>query len=72
MSKGAIFVFSWAGFLLPVIAFAVAALITRWLATWFGLRWFWQYLAVVVIWSTLNWCGELILNHIAQQVGPPQ
>jgi hypothetical protein len=62
------FLYSLGGLILPVVAFAVAALVGRGLMKWFALRWYWQYLAVVIVWSTANWSGQLLLNSIGQRI----
>ncbi|HVW72790.1 MAG TPA: hypothetical protein VHC39_04065 [Rhizomicrobium sp.] len=60
--------YRWSGIFQPFLTIAVAVIATRGLTIWLGWLWYWQYIAAIVIWSTLNWAVELLLNSLGQRL----
>ncbi|HKD47407.1 MAG TPA: hypothetical protein VKB67_06950 [Rhizomicrobium sp.] len=68
MNRGVLALWSLTDVLQPFVTIAVAVLVTHWLTVWLGWRWIWQYVTAIVVWSTLNWAVELLLNSLGQRL----
>lgn len=71
MAKIAIWLWSMTGILLPILAFIASAGITRAVSQWLGWRWYWEYLTVIVLFSTISWGGEILLNDLSRRFFSP-
>ena len=56
------------GILQPFVTIAIAVFVTRWLTLWLGWRWYWQYIAAIIIAGTINWALDLLINELGQQM----